>query len=341
MKILVDVLGGDNAPKAVIEGAISALNKKKDLELALVGPRKEIEEAFNKAKIDPSRYEIIESNEAVLNTDHPSLFIKEKPNCSMALAFEELRKRDDLGGFVSAGPTGALLTGAILRIGRIQGVARPCLMATIPTRTEKLCRVLDAGANMDCKPEYLYQFAVMADTYLKVLGEEKPRIATLSVGQEEGKGNEVSKAAYELLKASELNFVGNIEGDHVLKGEADIVVCDGFSGNVFLKSLEEACYYISDKFKAAIFKNIFTKLGALTMKKHLGKISELIKAAKKASAPLLGVKKLVLKAHGKAKHDAICLSLLEAHDLLKKNIQETIAKAIDEENAKLAAKQEA
>lgn len=324
MKILVDVLGGDNAPKAVIEGAISALNKKKDLELALVGPKKEIEEAFNKAKIDPSRYEVIESNEAVLNTDHPSLFIKEKPSCSMALAFEELRKRDDLGGFVSAGPTGALLTGAILRIGRIQGVARPCLMATIPTRTEKLCRVLDAGANMDCKPEYLYQFAVMADTYLKVLGEEKPRIATLSVGQEEGKGNEVSKAAYELLKASELNFVGNIEGDHVLKGEADIVVCDGFSGNVFLKSLEEACYYISDKFKAAIFKNIFTKLAALTMIKGLKNVKKPFEYANKASAPLLGCKKLVLKCHGKAKPEAFEAGILEAALLAEKGLLKQI-----------------
>ena len=328
MKILVDVLGGDNAPSAVLEGAISALKREEELTLVLCGPKQKIEEAMNGAKIDPARYEIIESEVAVLNTDHPSLFIKEKPNSTMALCFEALRKREDIDGFVSAGPTGALLTGAILRIGRIAGVSRPCLMATIPTRTGKLCRILDAGANMDCKPEYLEQFAVMGDVYLKILGEPSPRIATLSVGMEEGKGNELSKATYEILKASSLNFVGNIEGDHVLKGEADIVVCDGFAGNVFLKSLEEACYYVSDMFKAAIFKNVFTKLGALPMIKGLKAVKKPFDYANKASAPLLGCKKIVLKCHGKAKPEAFEAGILEASTLAKNKLIQKIEETI-------------
>ena len=331
MKILVDILGGDNAPSATLEGAVSALKKKEGLSLVLVGPKSLIEEALSKNKIDPSRVEIIHSEKAVLNTDHPSLFLKEKPDCSLALAYELFRKRDDIHGLVSAGPTGAVLTGAVLRLGRIPGISRPCLMATIPTRTGKLCRVLDAGANMDCKPEYLYQFALMADTYVKILGVDSPRIATLSVGMEEGKGNDLSKAAYELLKASKMNFVGNIEGDHVLKGEADIVVCDGFAGNVFLKSMEEASYFISDLFKAAIFKNIFTKLGALPMIKGLKGVKKPFDYANKASAPLLGCRKLVLKCHGKAKPEAIEAGILEADYLAEKDLLGKIAENLTQE----------
>ena len=328
MKILVDVLGGDKAPKAVLEGAVSALKKEEDLTLVLVGPKNEIEKAMNDASISKERYEVIHSETCVLNTDHPSLFIKQKPDCSMALCFEMLRRRDDIDGMISAGPTGALLTGTVLRIGRLPGVARPALLATLPTRKGGLTRLVDAGANMDCKSEYLVQFAFMADTYLKLLGIESPRVATLSVGQEEGKGNELVKETYGLLKNSSLNFVGNIEGDHVLKGEADIVVCDGFAGNVFLKSLEEGAYFISDLFKEALYRNIFTKLGALLQLKGLKKVKEPFNHANKACAPLLGAKKLVLKCHGKSEAETFEATILEASRLAKLGLQEKIAEAI-------------
>ena len=332
MKVLVDLLGGDNAPKAVIEGAMSALKKEDDLTLILVGPQKDVEEALEKEGIDKSRVEIIPSEEAVLNTDHPSLFIKQKPNCSMALCFETLRKRDDIDAMISAGPTGALLTGTVLRIGRLPGVSRPALIATIPTRLNTLVRLVDAGANMDCKPEYLVQFALMADAYLRLAGIDNPRVATLSVGQEEGKGNEVVKETYAILKESNLNFVGNIEGDHVLKGEADLVVCDGFAGNVFLKSLEEGAYFISDLFKAALYRNIFTKLGALLQLKGLKKVKEPFDHANKACAPLLGAKKLVLKCHGKSKAETFEATILEGSRLAKLGLQEKIAEAISKLN---------
>ena len=330
MKVLVDVLGGDNAPKAVLEGAMVALKKEDDLNLVLVGPEKEIQEAISANGIDPTRVEIIPSVEAVLNTDHPSLFIKQKPNCSMALCFEALRKREDIDAMVSAGPTGALLTGAVLRIGRLPGVARPALIATLPTRTESLTRLVDAGANMDSKPEYLVQFALMANAYLKLIGIDSPRVATLSVGQEEGKGNELVKETYARLKETDLNFVGNIEGDHVLKGEADLVVCDGFAGNVFLKSLEEGAYFISDLFKAALYRNIFSKLGALLQLKGLKKVKEPFNLANKACAPLLGAKRLILKCHGKSEAETIEATILEGSRLAKLHIQEKIAGAISQ-----------
>ena len=328
MKILVDVLGGDNAPKAVLEGAVNALKKEAELHLVLVGPKQAIEDTMKQAAIPEERYTVIPSEEAVLNTDHPSLFLKQKPNSSMALCFDALRKSEDIDAMVSAGPTGALLTGTVLRIGRLPGVSRPALIATLPTRNGSFVRLCDAGANMDCKAEYLVQFALMADVYLRLIGVENPRIATLSVGQEEGKGNEVVKETYQSLKQLPLNFVGNIEGDHVLRGESDLVVCDGFAGNVFLKSLEEGATFIGDLFKEALYRNIFTKLGALLQLKGLKKVKEPFNHARKACAPLLGAKKLVLKCHGKAEAETFEATILEGARLTKLGLQEKIAAAI-------------
>ena len=329
MKIILDALGGDKAPFSTIRAACDALKQRADLEILLAGPEETLRPMLEKEKAPLERITFLEAKQAVLNTDHPSTFLKEKPDSSLAVAFEELRKNPEAAALVSSGPTGALLTGTVLRIGRIQGVHRPGLIAVVPTRTGKVCHLIDVGANMDCKPEYLYQFALMADAYLRLSGLENPRIATLSVGQEEGKGNELSKAAYELIKANpNFNFVGNIEGDHVLRGEADIVVCDGFSGNVFLKSLEEGAYFISDLFKAAIFKNIFSKFGALFMIKGLKKVKEPFNYASKACSPLLGAKKLVLKCHGKADAETLEATILKACDLKEKGLLERIGEAL-------------
>ena len=328
MKILVDVLGGDNAPKAVIDGAISALKKKDNLFLILAGKEDEIRSAFEKEGISADRFEILPADVAVTNSDHPATFLKEKPTSSLSVAFNALRTRNDIDALISAGPTGALLTGAVLKVGRLPGVGRPALMATLPTRKDGFVRLIDAGANMDCKPEYLLQFALMADTYLKMNGYENPRVGLLSVGQEEGKGNELTKEVYGLLKESGLNFIGNIEGDHVLKGEADIVVSDGFSGNVFLKATEEGCLFISDLFKEAIFKNIFTKFGALFMAKHLKNVKKPFDHAKKSSAPLLGTRKLVLKCHGKSEAETFEATILEAARLTEAHFIDNLQKAL-------------
>lgn len=319
MKILVDVLGGDNAPSAVLSGAVRALQEKEDLFLCLAGKKEDIVPVMEKAQIPADRYEILEADCAVLNIDHPATFLKEKPTSTLSVAFTALRTRNDIDGMISAGPTGALLTGAVLKVGRMAGVARPALMASLPTRKNEFTYLIDSGANMDCKPEYLLQFAIMASTYLEHNGKPKPTVALLSVGQEEGKGNELVKETYALLKTSGLNFVGNIEGDHVLKGDADIVVADGFSGNVFLKASEEAFMFVSDLFKGAIFKNIFTKFGALFMVKHLKKVKEPFSKALKSSAPLLGTKKLVLKCHGKADEETFYQTIMHAYRLTEEN----------------------
>lgn len=330
MKIMLDCLGGDLAPKAPIEGAREALKRDKSIRLVLLGDENEIKTGLSN-DYDPNRVEIINAPTAVLNTDHPALFLKQKPDSSLAVGYENLRKRDDIDAFVSAGPTGAILTGGVLRLGRLKGVERPALMATLPTRTGKLIRLVDVGANMDCKASYLLQFALMADTYLKLNGIENPRIGLLNVGSEEGKGNELAKETFNLLKEANINFVGNIEGDHVLKGEADAIVCDGFWGNVFLKATEEACYYISDLFKEALYKNIFTKLGALLQLKGLKKVKEPFNYAKKACAPLLGCKKIVLKCHGKSDSPTFAETILEASRLAENKLIEKLSNALNAE----------
>ena len=332
MKIILDALGGDKAPASTIQGAVIALKENPDLELILAGPEEELKKALQEKGAPLDRVSFLDANEAVLNTDHPATFLKEKPNSSLAKAFEALRKEEDIAALVSAGPTGAILSGTVLRIGRIPGVHRPGLLAAIPNKKGGRTYLMDVGANMDCKPEYLYQFAIMADAYLKALGNPSPKIAVLSVGMEEGKGNDLSKAAYDMLKASDLNFVGNIEGDHVILGEADLVVCDGFSGNVFLKSLEGGAYFVSDLFKGAIFKNIFTKIGALFMVKGLKKVKEPFEYAKRASSPLLGAKKIVLKCHGKSDEVTIAATIKEAMSLKEKGLIERIGETLHPES---------
>ena len=333
MKILVDTLGGDNAPLAVLEGASIALSKKSDLSLVLVGKESENKEKMAKLGADFSRLEFIEAKEAVLNTDHPAMFLRQKPESSLAVAFEALRKREDINGMISAGPTGAILTGAVLRLGRIKGIERPALLATLPTKNGSSVRLIDSGANMDCKPEYLYQFALMAATYLECIGYRNPRVSLLNVGSEEGKGDDLSKASFALLKNSSLNFLGNIEGDHVLDGTTDIVTCDGFAGNVFLKGSEGAFYFMKDLMKNAVSGTPFRKIGAIFQLKGIKDAMKPFALAKKSCAPLLGTKKLVVKTHGKSDAETFAGTILETASLAEKKLIEKIEAALPTQTA--------
>ena len=328
MKILVDALGGDNAPAAVYEGAAEALKKREDLLLVLAGPKEGSKQAMEKFGADLSRIEFLDAQTAVLNTDHPALFLRQKPDSSLAVAYEALRKRDDIDGMVSAGPTGAVLTGAVLRLGRIPGIDRPALLSTLPTKNHSFVRLIDSGANMDSKPEYLYQFGLMATIYLQCIGIEKPRISLLNVGSEEGKGNELTKEAFELLSKSGLNFIGNIEGDHVLDGCTDAVVTDGFAGNVFLKGTAGACYFMKDLMQNAVSGTFLRKIGALFQLKGIKEASAPFAMAKKACAPLLGTKKLVVKTHGKSTSDVFAGTILETCSLAEKDLIAKIEKAL-------------
>ena len=329
MKILVDALGGDNAPQAVLEGAAKALGSRKDLNLVIVGPAEDCKARLAKLGADLTRAEFLNAKEAVLNTDHPAMFLKQKPESTLAIAYDALRKRDDIDGMLTAGPTGAVLTGAVLRLGRIQGIERPGLITTLPTKNDSYVRVIDSGANMDCKPQYLYQFAVMAATYLKCVGIANPRVSLLNVGAEEGKGDELSKETYVMLKRSSLNFVGNIEADHVLDGTTDIVTCDGFAGNVFLKGSEGAFYFMKDKMKIAMAGTFIRKIGALFQLKGIKDATKPFAMVKRGCAPLLGTKKLVVKAHGKSTADVFEGTILETAKLAEKNLIQKIEAALE------------
>lgn len=337
MRILVDAMGGDNAPKAVIKGAIAALKEESELELILVGDKDKIQSLL--AKEDPElikRIELIHASSVVLNSDHPSLFLKTKADSSMAICFEQLRSNDDIGGFISAGPTGALLTGSILRIGRLEGVHRPALLSTLPTRKGNSVYLLDSGANVDSRPEYLVQFALMGDVYLKSIGLVEPRIALLNIGSEEGKGNELIKSTFPLIQNLPLNFVGNIEPDHVQKDEVDLVVADGFHGNILLKGIEGGASYAAGLFKHALKRNIFTKFISLFLLHSINKSVAPLNKALNSCAPLLGTKKLVVKCHGKGKDETFRQTIVTTYKLAKANfitnLQEAIADSVKKEN---------
>lgn len=329
-KIIVDIMGGDNAPEAPLAAVSKAYHASKELSFVLVG-KKEIMEAYaKKEKWDASRVEIVDAQDVVTNEDHPATFLQVKPNSSLAVAFDQIAKRDDIDGMVSSGPTGALLTGGIFKAKRLDGVKRPALIATLPTKVNgQMVRLVDAGANMDSKPEYLVQFALMADAYAKVLGIASPRIGLLSVGMEEGKGNELTKDVYAKLKAiSSLNFVGNVEGDKVLDGICDIVIADGFAGNVFLKATEGGAYFVKGLFTAALKRNIFSKFGVLFQLKGIKEAKKPFAAASSACAPLLGCRKLIVKCHGKADKDTLFSGILETARYADEDLLGKISDAI-------------
>ncbi|MBP5694168.1 MAG: phosphate acyltransferase PlsX [Bacilli bacterium] len=329
MHFVLDIGGNDFGPKEVILGAIEAVLADKSLKITLVGDENLINNVLKEKKIAIDNFSIIDAKNTFSNSTSPTEILKGNEETSLYKALMAIREDENIDAFLTCGSTGATLVGSMFKIGRIQGIKRPCLMATVPSRTGSLVRVLDIGANMDAKPEYLYQYALMVNEFLKVQGVENPRIGLLNVGKEDEKGNQLTHETYELLKGNEsLNFIGNIEADHILKGETDAVICDAFAGNVFIKTLEDTAYFVSDEFQKAIKKNIFTKFGALFQLPHLKKIKNLFKYANQASAPLLGIKKMVIKMHGKSSANNVKFAILEARNFVKGNLIEKIENSI-------------
>ena len=237
MRIVVDGMGGDNAPKAVVGGVVEAI-KEYNVEIVVTGDKDLLEKEFSNYEFDRSKLEIVHTTEIIENEDKPVQAIRRKKDSSMVVGLNIVKEKK-ADAIVSAGSTGALLTGATLVVGRIKGIDRPCLCPCMPNIKGSMTIIADSGANADCKPRNLSEFAMMANIYLKkVLNMESPRIGLANIGSEEGKGNELVKAAYEELKNMDLNFIGNIEGRDVIESKADVIVCDGFTGNIMLKTCE-------------------------------------------------------------------------------------------------------
>lgn len=322
MKILIDVFGGDDAPKAVMQGVKLALEKNNKLNLALCGKKEIINELIAEYKIDNENIEIVEADDVISNEDVPTQAIKEKTNSSMVVGLESLRKREDCGAFISAGSTGALLVGSLLKVGRIKGIERPALAPILNTVNDRSVMLIDAGANADCKPSYLTHFACMGSIYMdSVYGYKNPRVALLSNGTEDKKGNDFNKEAFALLKEmNNINFVGNMEARDLVFGDFDVVVCDGFTGNVCLKAHEGMAMAMLKIMKTGIKKSTKAKMGALLMKKVFKSLKGKMDYNSMGGAMLMGIKKPVIKVHGSGSNVSFCNAILQAQHIIDEKV---------------------
>lgn len=328
-KIIVDAFGGDNAPFAVVEGAVMALNEMNDIELILSGKKDIIEAELKKYSYDNARMHILDAADVITMHDSPTLAIKQKKDSSMVKALYAVAN-GEAECIVSGGNTGALLTGATLIIKRIKGVKRPALAPMLPTLGSGYLMLIDSGANVDCRAEYLQQFAVMATAYMKKVALLlSPRVALLNNGTEESKGNELTKEAYALLKKTEsINFMGNCEARDILTGDYDVLVCDGFTGNVVLKNTEGLIGAFMVMLKRELMADTRAKFGAALSKKAFARMKKNLDYKEYGGAPLLGVNGGVIKAHGSSNARAFRSAIVQARELCKQGVNSTIAAEI-------------
>lgn len=303
MKIILDAMGGDLAPEAPVQGAIEAA-KAYGVEIVLVGRGEEILGVLKKQGIEnlSAGMEIANADDVVDMHDDPASVIHKRKNSSMIVGLKMLA--DGKGdAFVSAGSTGALLTGATLLVKRVKGIRRAAMAPAVPTKAGSKVVICDCGANAECTPEFLLQFGLVGSAYVRnVLGVAQPRVGLLNIGTEDSKGTSLQKEAYALLQSAHekglIHFVGNVEARAVPLGEVDVVVCDGFSGNVLLKSIEGTAMFMGSMLKRMFKKNLFSKIGYLLCKSGVGEIAKLLDYREIGGTQFLGIKKPVIKAHG-------------------------------------------
>lgn len=324
MLILVDAMGGDNAPEAVIYGCMEAIRQKDGYDILLIGNEERIKKVLNEKKFNNPRLKILHASEEITNEDTPTKAIRSKKDSSMVVGFRLLKeKKGDV--FISAGNTGALLAGALLILGRIKGVDRPALAPVLPTK-EGLVLLLDAGANTVCKPINYFQFGIMGSIYMRdIFGISKPRVGLINVGSEDTKGNETIKQAFELLSKANINFTGNIEAHQVTEGKADVAVCDGFVGNVLLKTVEGVASYLIGEIKSIFKKNWISMLSAILVSGGLKKLKKKTDTSEYGSVPFLGVNGKIMKTHGRSDAKAIMHSIFNAYNYANCSILEEIS----------------
>ena len=324
MKIILDAMGGDNAPDSNIRGAVNAINKVK-AEVVLVGKeeviRNKIKEFYGKEVEEISnRLKIVNATETIEMEDKPTEAIKHKKDSSMVVGFNML-KQDEGDVFISAGNSGALLTGATLIVGRIKGIDRPALAGILPAYKSQLL-LIDSGSNTNCKPINLLQFAQMSTIYLRnTFGIEKPAIGLLNIGTEETKGNELTKESYKLLKEKSkelgINFVGNVEGRDAFSGKIDAIVTDGFTGNIFLKTTEGLGKFVKTTLKESFTQNLGAKISYLIARKPIKSLSKAMDYKSYGGALFLGVKKPVVKAHGSSDEILFEYTIIQAEKFVE------------------------
>lgn len=329
MRVVVDAFGGDNAPLEIIKGA-SLASLEYNTEITLTGNEKTIKQIIAENVLSfYGELKIVDTDDVISMHDEPTSLVKAHSESSMALAFKELSE-DKADAFVSAGSTGAVVVGGTLIIKRIKGVKRPALAGIIPAPKGHYM-LMDMGANAECRPEMLCQFGIMASAYLEgVEGKKNPEIGLLNIGTEDSKGGELQKEAYKLMQEAPINFVGNIESREMPKGVCDAVITDGFTGNIALKLIEGSAATLFSLIKEVFYKSLPNKLAALVVKKDLSKVKRLMDSSEVGGAPLLGVRKTVIKAHGSSNAKAVKNAIGQAVKFTETGVIEKISAALSE-----------
>lgn len=324
--IAIDAMGGDNAPQVVVEGAMQAIQSHASLQITLVGDKKKIRPFLT----NDERITIIHTDEMIEADDEPTRAVRRKKNASVVLMAKEVKeKRAD--ACISAGNTGALVVAGLFGVGRMKGIERPALAPTLPTNNKRGFLLLDAGANVEATGENLLQYGIMGSIYCeKVRKIERPRVGLLNVGTEDGKGNKRTKEAFQLLSEAPINFIGNVESRDLLDGVADVVVADGFSGNITLKAIEGTAMHVMKLLKNTLTSSLKTKLVASLIKSDLMKLKEELDYPEYGGAALFGLNAPVIKSHGSSNDRAIYHTIMQACDMVEKQVVETIKTTIQD-----------
>jgi phosphate acyltransferase len=325
MKIAIDAMGGDNAPKEIVLGAMKAVEEFSDIHITLVGDENKINDYLK----HHDRISILHTEEVILGTDEPVRAVRRKKNASMVLA-AGLVADGNADACISAGNTGALMAAGLFVVGRIDGIERPALSPTLPTIGGEGFLLLDVGANVDAKPEHLLQYAIMGSIYSeKVRGIDRPRVGLLNIGTEEKKGNELTKHTFEHLKNTDLNFIGNVEARDLLEGVADVVITDGFTGNMVLKTIEGTALSMFRMLKTALMSSMKSKLAAAVLKPEFGKLKNTMDYSEYGGAGLFGLKAPVIKAHGSSNAQSIFSAIRQTREMVEKDVTGLIKKSIE------------
>ncbi len=326
LKIVVDAMGGDNAPAEIVKGAVMSLGERKDFSVILTGDGNAIAQELKKYTCDMSRIEVVHCSEVITNDDVPTSAVRSKKDSSLVVGMNMLRNDPDVGGFISAGSTGAVLTGGVMLVGRIKGVLRPALCPAIPNSRGEQTLLCDCGANAECRPAYLAQFGIMASAYAKAaFGVKNPRVGLVTNGTEEHKGDPLHQEAHQLMKQLDcIDFVGNIEGRDIMYGDVDVAVADGFSGNVALKAMEGCGKLVTTILSRELKASLWSKIGCLFLLKRLKNVKNSLDYSRFGGSVFLGLKKVVVKSHGSSKARSISCSVVQAVDAYRNNLIGTI-----------------
>ncbi len=327
MRIIIDAMGGDNAPLAIVKGAVQAL-KRIDHEIVLVGDEAAVKAALSECKYKGDRISVVHATEVIETGEPPVRAVRTKKDSSIVRGLHMVK--DGEGDvFLSAGSTGALLAGGLLILGRVRGIDRPTLATVYPIMGGKPSFLTDAGANAECKANNLLEFAFMGSIYVeKVMGRKNPTVGLVNNGAEEGKGTSLTKAAYELLSKSGLNFVGNVEARYIPDGVCDVIVTDGFTGNAILKTTEGMGLMVLRELKRRLKSSARSKMGALLLKDQLLQIKSEFDYSEYGGAPILGVNGALLKMHGSSDETAVCQTILKAIPYVEEGVVDIIRDSV-------------